>query len=185
MAKKDQKEEYLRKILEVQNAHQKIMDQIALESLKEEEGLVHKLLEEENSEQPTLGQRLSDKIASFGGSWIFILCFIIFLFIWMLINNLLAAKAFDPFPYILLNLILSCVAALQAPIILMSQNRKEARESKRAQNDYLINLKTELENRAMDHKLDLLINKQFKELIEIQKIQYDKLDRIEKFIKKK
>jgi len=176
---------YLKKLLEVQNSHQQMMNQIVVDAIREQEGLVHRLFEEENDHQLTFGQKISDKIASFGGSWYFITIFLVFLVAWMIFNNTLESKAFDPYPYILLNLILSCVAALQAPIILMSQNRKEARESKRAQNDYLVNLKTELENRAMDHKLDLLINEQFKQLIEIQKIQIDKLNKLEKLATKK
>lgn len=179
------KTDYLKKLLEVQNSHQQIMNQIVVDAIREQEGLVHRLFEEENNFELTFGQKAADKIATFGGSWYFISLFGIFLIIWMSINNVMSEKAFDPFPYILLNLILSCVAALQAPIILMSQNRKEARESKRSQNDYLVNLKTELENRAMDHKLDLLINEQFKQLIEIQKIQINKLDKIENALSKK
>lgn len=179
------KTEYLKKLLEVQNSHQQIMNQIVVDAIREQEGLVHRLFEEENCDTLTFGQKVSDKIANFGGSWKFITSFGVFLFTWMIISEAMGSKSFDPYPFILLNLILSCLAAIQAPIILMSQNRKEARESKRAQNDYLINLKTELENRAMDHKLDLLINEQFKELIEIQKIQISKLEKIESALKKK
>ncbi len=91
--------------------------------------------------------------------------------------------AFDPYPYILLNLILSCIAAIQAPVILMSQNRKEVRDRKRARDDYLINLKAELENRMTNQKLDLLINEQFKELIDIQGTQIKKIDQLEALIK--
>lgn len=178
------KAEYLKKLLEVQNSHQQIMNQIVVDAIREQEGLVHRLFEEENDYELTFGQKISDKIANFGGSWKFISIFGIFILVWMVINSVMGVKSFDPYPYILLNLILSCLAAIQAPVILMSQNRKEARESKRSQNDYLINLKTELENRAMDHKLDLLINEQFKELIEIQKIQIHKLEKIESTLKK-
>ena len=175
---------YIKKLLDVQNAHQKMMNQIVLNAIEEQEGLVHKLFEEEHNIKLTMGQRVSDAIASFGGSWPFIFIFFILLFSWMALNILLSEKAFDPYPYILLNLVLSCIAAIQAPIILMSQNRKEVRETKRAQDAYLINLKSELENRAMDQKLNLLINEEFRELIEIQKIQIGKLDDIEVALKK-
>lgn len=178
------KTEYLKKLLEVQNNHQKMMNQIVVDAIREQEGLVHRLFEEEKNDHLTFGQKISDKIASFGGSWYFIFIFFTFLFGWMIFSKVTGVKAFDPYPYILLNLILSCLAAIQAPIILMSQNRKETRESKRAKDDYLINLKAELESRAMDQKLDLLINEQFKELIEIQKVQINKLEAIERRVKK-
>lgn len=175
---------YIKKLLDVQNAHQKMMNQIVVNAIEEQEGLVHRLFEEEHCVKLSFGQKISDAIASFGGSWPFIFIFFIILFGWMFLNFSLAANAFDPYPFILLNLVLSCLAAIQAPIILMSQNRKEMRETKRAQDAYLINLKSELENRAMDQKLNLLINEEFKELIEIQKIQINKMDDIEEAIKK-
>ena len=92
----------------------------------------------------TLGQRAADAIAKFAGSWAFIFAFTGVLILWMLVNTLLAAKAFDPFPFILLNLVLSCVAAIQAPLIMMSQNRQEEKDRRRAENDYKVNLKTEI-----------------------------------------
>ncbi len=182
MPKKDTK--YMKKLLDVQNAHQKMMNQIVVNAIEEQEDLVNRLLEEEHKDKLTMGQKISDAIASFGGSWPFIFLFFIVLFGWMSLNTLLHERAFDPYPYILLNLVLSCVAAIQAPIILMSQNRREARESKRAQDAYLINLKSELENKAMDQKLNLLINEEFHQLIEIQKIQIGKLEDIELALKK-
>ena len=175
---------YMKKLLDVQNAHQKMMNQIVVNAIQEQAGLVHRLFEEERNIKLTIGQKISDAIANFGGSWPFIFMFFTLLFGWMVLNISLASDAFDPYPYILLNLVLSCLAAIQAPIILMSQNRKETRETKRAQDAYLINLKSELENRAMDQKLNLLINEEFRELIEIQKIQISKLDDIESQIKK-
>lgn len=175
---------YMKKLLEAQNTHQKMMNQIVLNAIQEQEGLVHRLLEEENNVKLTFGQKVSDKIANFGGSWGFILIFFVIIFGWMALNLALTTRAFDPYPYILLNLVLSCLAAVQAPIILMSQNRKESRETKRAQDAYLINLKAELESRAMDQKLNLLINEEFKELIEIQKLQISKLDHIDQNLNK-
>lgn len=120
------------------------------------------------------GQRLADKIASFGGSWKFIIIFMSFIFIWMCINIVfLVSKAFDPYPFILLNLILSCLAAIQAPVIMMSQNRQEEKDRERAQNDYLVNLKSELEIRMLHEKMDHLMQIQHEHLLEIQEIQID------------
>ena len=96
------------------------------------------------SEKYTIGQRAADAIAKFAGSWAFIFAFTGVLILWMVINTLLAVKAFDPFPFILLNLVLSCVAAIQAPLIMMSQNRQEEKDRQRAENDYKVNLKTEI-----------------------------------------
>lgn len=177
------KSEYIQKLLNVQNEHQRIMNQIVVNSIHEQEGLVHKLYDDQMTKR-SFGEAVSDKLASFGGSWLFICSFIFFIIIWMYYNELVGTKAFDPYPYILLNLILSCLAAIQAPVILMSQGRKEARDRQRAQDDYLINLKAELESRAASQKLDLLINNQIKELIEIQKIQIDKLEFLENTLKK-
>ena len=173
---REAQEDYIQKLLKVQNEHQNMMHRIVIDAIEEQEGLVHKLYDEEHNTKQSFAEKLSDIIASFGGSWMFIISFFTFLATWMMYNNELSSKAFDPYPYILLNLILSCIAAIQAPIILMSQNRKESRDRKRAQDDYLINLKSELENRMTNQKLDLLINEQFKELIEIQRIQIEKLD---------
>lgn len=177
--KKKYNEEYLKQLLAIQNEHQNIMHNIVINNIEEQEGLINKLSDEESDIKTTIGERISDKIASFGGSWLFISLFFSFLFLWMMYNNKLGSLSFDPYPYILLNLILSCLAAIQAPIILMSQNRKEARDRKRAQDDYLINLKAELENRMTNEKLDLFINRQFQELIEIQTILIDKINKIE------
>lgn len=120
------------------------------------------------------GQRLADKIASFGGSWKFIIIFMSFIFIWMCINIIfLVSRAFDPYPFILLNLILSCLAALQAPVIMMSQNRQEEKDREKAQNDYLVNLKSELEIRTLHEKIDHLMQYQHERLLEVQEIQVD------------
>ncbi len=113
---------------------------------------------EELEEQPTLSQQLADKIASFGGSWRFIIFFGLFISFWIVYNNI-NSKGFDPYPYILLNLILSCVAALQAPVIMMSQNRKEEKDRQRSENDYKINLKAEIEIRQLHEKMDMLLIK--------------------------
>ena len=180
------KSNYIQELLKVQNSHQKMMRQIVADSIHEQEALVKRLREEEENIQLTFGQRLADIIAIFGGSWTFIICFFVVLTVWIFYNSAkLNSAPFDPYPYILLNLALSCIAAVQAPLILMSQNRKETRDTKRSQDDYLINLKAELKNRTMDQKLDLFINEQFKELIKIQKIQIHKLNNLEDYINKK
>ena len=120
----------------------------------------------------TTGQRIADKVASFGGSWTFIISFGIFIFIWISINIFwLVNKGFDPYPFILLNLILSCLAALQAPVIMMSQNRQEEKDRDRSKKDYMINLKSELEIRALHEKIDHFIMDQHQEFLELQKVQ--------------
>jgi len=126
----------------------------------------------EDQQLLTTGQRISDKVASFGGSWKFILLFIVFIFIWIGINVIwLANKGYDPYPFILLNLILSCVAALQAPVIMMSQNRQEDKDRSRGKKDYMINLKSELEIRTLHEKIDHFIMDQQQELLDTQKDQ--------------
>lgn len=179
------KSKYLERLLEIENKHQLMMHQIVVDAIHEQEGLVNKLYEEEMNATMGIGDKISDKISQFGGSWSFIIYFFSFLAVWMVFNVKDGKDAFDPFPFILLNLMLSCLAAIQAPVILMSQNRKESRDRKRAQDDYLINLKSELESRLIDQKLDLFINEQFKALIDIQKIQIHKLEEIESLVKKK
>ena len=123
------------------------------------------------NEKYTLGQRAADAIAKFAGSWAFIFSFTGVLVLWMLVNTLLAAKAFDPYPFILLNLVLSCVAAIQAPLIMMSQNRQEAKDRQRAENDYKINLKSELIIDDLHKKLDLVLENQKKINRRLDKIE--------------
>ncbi len=133
-------------------------------------------LEVTNEEELTLGQRMADAIATFGGSWTFIIIFFSFLMLWIVLNAwILGQKQYDPYPFILLNLILSCLAAIQAPIIMMSQNRQEQKDRGRAENDYKINLKAELEIKLLSEKIDHLIIHQNKKLLEIQEVQIDYL----------
>lgn len=147
--------------------------------------LVSQSMDDELKEELTVGQQLADHIARFGGSWVFILSFFFFIAIWMFINIwLLANKGFDPFPFILLNLILSCLAAIQAPIIMMSQNRQEEKDRLRAEHDYKINLKAELEIKLLHEKMDQLIVNQNKKLLEIQQIQTDYLEELIQALKK-
>ena len=108
----------------------------------------------------TLGQRAADKIAKFAGSWAFIFSFTGVLILWMAVNTVLVTKAFDPYPFILLNLVLSCVAAIQAPLIMMSQNRQEEKDRRRAENDYKVNLKTEIMIEDIFDKVTAILKKQ-------------------------
>ena len=119
-----------------------------------------KISESPTAEKYTLGQRAADAIAKFAGSWAFIFAFTGVLILWMLVNTLLAAKAFDPFPFILLNLVLSCVAAIQAPLIMMSQNRQEEKDRRRAENDYKVNLKTEIMIEDLYDKVNAILARQ-------------------------
>lgn len=160
------------------------LEKTVLDSLTSKTTLTDKI----DEEQPpsTLGQRIADKVASFGGSWTFIISFGVFLLIWISFNAFwLANKGFDPYPFILLNLILSCLAAMQAPVIMMSQNRQEEKDRDRAKKDYMINLKSELEIRILHEKIDHLIMHQQQELLEIQKVQIEMMNDILKRVEKK
>lgn len=119
-----------------------------------------KISEKPEKEKYYLGQRAADKIAKFAGSWAFIFTFTGVLILWMIVNALLASKAFDPYPFILLNLVLSCVAAIQAPLIMMSQNRQEEKDRARAENDYKVNLKTEIMIEDLHNKVNAILAKQ-------------------------
>ncbi len=122
--------------------------------------LDHKISHDPGGDAPTVGQRAADKLAAFAGSWAFLLVFVTVLMGWMAVNAILALTAFDPYPFILLNLVLSCVAAIQAPILMMSQNRQCQKDRKRAENDYQVNLKTEFIIEDLHHKLDQLLQNQ-------------------------
>jgi uncharacterized membrane protein len=156
-----------------------------LKTIQNQETLSTKIVLDSDKSNFTFGQRLADRIASFGGSWKFIIIFGVFILIWMTINIIfLASKAFDPYPFILLNLILSCLAALQAPVIMMSQNRQEEKDRERSKQDYMVNLKSELEIRMLHEKLDHLIIHQQQELLNIQQVQVEMLEDIMKQINK-
>ena len=162
--------------------HLQKLQELVQKAIKEEQLLSNKLIEVELEESLSFGELISDKIASFGGSWMFIIFFLTCMCIWMFYNTFVMKEAFDPYPYILLNLILSCIAAIQAPIIMMSQNRQEAKDRRRSRNDYLVNLKAELEIRGLHSKFDLLMAEQMKALFEFQKIQTEALRKIEKVL---
>ncbi|WP_164111867.1 MULTISPECIES: DUF1003 domain-containing protein [Sphingobacterium] len=142
-------------------------------------------IQEELESQLTIGQKLADRVAGFGGSWIFIIAFFLFIVLWMIVNIvILKSQPFDPFPFILLNLLLSCLAAIQAPIIMMSQNRQEQKDRVRGEHDYKINLKAELEIKLLSEKIDHLLIHQNKKLLEIQEVQTDYLEDLLKELKK-
>ena len=135
-----------------------------------EEDFIHQLLSETeiyniNDDNPTFGQKAADKLASFAGSWLFVFLFIIILALWITVNIWMLSNPFDPYPFILLNLILSCVSALQAPLIMMSQNRQEEKDRQRNECEYRINLKSEIIVEDMHYKLDNIISQQ-KKIIE-------------------
>jgi uncharacterized membrane protein len=143
-------------------------------------------VESEEYQNLTFGQRIADHVATFGGSWTFIISFGVFISIWISANVYwLVNKGFDPYPFILLNLILSCLAALQAPVIMMSQNRQEEKDRDRSKKDYMINLKSEIEIRTLHEKVDHLVMDQQMELIELQKVQIEMMNDILKGLEKK
>jgi uncharacterized membrane protein len=169
---------YVKEVLQDEIGELSTLDHEVIESLQQHE-ILSSNISKQFETKLTFGQRLSDRIASFGGSWRFIISFGVVIVFWIAINVvLLATRAFDPFPFILLNLILSCLAALQAPVIMMSQNRVEARDRLRAENDYKVNLKAELEIRHLHEKIDHLLRRQYNRLFEIQQIQIELLEEI-------
>ena len=166
------------KLLNNQNESLIKLHQIVKDTIKSEELIVSNLLNPP-VESLTKGQKISDSVAKFGGSWRFIIIFGIILFIWILFNSIaIGVLKFDPFPFILMNLILSCIAALQAPIIMMSQNRQEEKDRIRSENDYLVNLKAELEIRSLHKKMNLLLEDQIKALTESQANQFTLLNHL-------
>jgi uncharacterized membrane protein len=170
--------EYVHSLLESEKGELTSLENEVLSSLRNHETL-SKNIDTEFEGEWTLGERLADRIATFGGSWIFLILFGLFLVVWISINSfILYARPPDPYPYILLNLILSCLAAIQAPIIMMSQNRQEAKDRLRSEHDYQVNLKAELEIRHLHEKLDHLLSHQWERLAQIQEIQLELLAEI-------
>jgi uncharacterized membrane protein len=152
---------------EISDLDRRVADSLATNELLAEN------IEEAFDEKRSFGEEVSDHLASFGGSWMFIISFLALLGVWIVFNLMRGTGTFDPYPFILLNLILSCIAALQAPIIMMSQKRQEAKDRLRSFNDYQVNLKAELEIRHLHEKLDHLISKQWQRLAEIQQLQLE------------
>ena len=160
------------------------VDRDVMEAIKNN-AILSEIIQDEIEIELTLGQKIADKVALFGGSWTFIIFFFSFMLIWIAINSwFMIQKPFDPFPFILLNLILSCIAAVQAPIIMMSQNRQEQKDRQRSEHDYKINLKAELEIKLLSEKIDHLLVHQNRILLEIQEIQTDYLDDLMREIRK-
>ena len=170
-----------KQLLSSEDEHIEKLHSLVLESLDEEKLISKKRHEKEKL---SFSEKISDKVAEFGGSWKFIISFLLMMLLWILSNVYFLTKGFDPFPFILLNLVLSCVAALQAPIIMMSQNRKEEKDRKRAENDYLVNLKAEIEIRNLHQKIDLLMMEQMKILLDFQKAQLEILEEVRSSLKK-
>jgi uncharacterized membrane protein len=171
--------EYLADIVRQDKGELTEIEADVVRSLREQE-LLAKNLNEEYDRQLTVGQRMADKIADFGGSWRFIGLFAAVLISWIAVNTaFFLRKPFDPYPYIFLNLILSCLAAIQAPVIMMSQNRQEEKDRLRAEYDYKVNLKAELEIRHLHDKVDHLLNSQWQRLLEIQEMQTELMEEID------
>lgn len=170
--------EYVQEILEAEKGELSTLDAEVMRSLKEQE-TVSKNVNAEFERKLTLGERVADRVAEFGGSWGFISSFGFVIFSWILLNSvMLMRRPFDPFPFILLNLVLSCLAAIQAPVIMMSQNREEARDRLRSEHDYRVNLKAELEIRQLNEKMDHLLRHQWQRLLEIQEIQTELMEEL-------
>ncbi len=169
----DYRGQYVSELLNNERGELSSLEGDVVESLRTHDTLAENI-EDDYEDQRSLGDRVADGVAVFGGSWTFIISFCLFLAVWMGFNLWLGAKnAFDTYPFILLNLILSTIAALQAPIIMMSQRRQESKDRLRSLNDYKVNLKAELEIRHLHEKVDHLLNRQWERLTEIQQIQIE------------
>ena len=167
--------QYVHSLLESEKGELTSLEREVLHSLQEQE-LISENVDAQFEQQWTLGERLADRIASFGGSWSFLILFSVFITVWIVMNSLvLLWRPADPYPFILLNLMLSCLAAVQAPVIMMSQNRQEAKDRLRSQHDYQVNLKAELEIRHLHEKIDHLLSHQWERLVQIQEVQLDLL----------
>jgi uncharacterized membrane protein len=172
------REEYVKDVLTKGKGEVSALEQQVIKSMKEHE-LLSTNVNTEFDRKLTFGEHMADKMAEYAGSWRFISIFMAVLFIWIGINTLvLIQKPFDPYPFILLNLILSCIAAIQAPIIMMSQNRQEAKDRLRSEHDYRVNLKSELEIRHLHEKIDHLLMTQWQRLLEIQEVQTELMEEI-------
>ena len=168
----------MEQLLTDEDAHMNKLHRIVSDTIKAEELIIHNLLNPP-IEILTRGQKVSDKVARFGGSWRFMIMFGVILTLWIIFNvAAIGHYKFDPYPFILMNLVLSCIAAMQAPIIMMSQNRQEEKDRMRSENDYLINLKAEMQIRSLHKKMDLLLEEQIKTLFDTQKKQFSLLQEI-------
>lgn len=171
---------YVQQLMEKDLGELDNLEKEVVESMKENE-LLSENINEEYEKTLSRGDRIADLMAEFGGSWNFIIWFGVILFIWISVNSaIMLWRPFDPYPYILLNLVLSLLAAIQAPVIMMSQNRQEDRDRMRAENDYQVNLKSELEIRLMNEKIDQMLHQEMRRFMEIQQIQMDMLNEVHK-----
>lgn len=167
---------YVERLLEQERGELSLLDRQVIASLESGQ-FISQSPSQMISEAPDFGERMADRVASFGGSWTFILLFTFVLIFWMALNSFwLTTRPFDPYPFILLNLVLSSVAAIQAPVIMMSQRRQETKDRLRAENDYRINLKAELEIRQLHDKIDHQLAHQWEKLAELQQIQIEILE---------
>lgn len=174
--------QYVEDALKKQKGELSALERRVIKGLNEHE-IIAQNINQAFDRQLTFGEKIADKVAAFGGSWMFIISFGLVLLIWVVTNSFILIRApFDPYPYILLNLLLSSLAALQAPVIMMSQNRQEDRDRLRSEEDYRVNLKAELEIRHLNEKIDQLLGRQWQRLLEIQQIQ---LDLMEEMVSKK
>ena len=170
--------DYIKNVIEVDKGELTALEEEVLNRMKEHE-ILSENINIEFERHLTYGEKLADVIAGFGGSWLFLIIFSSVIVTWVALNSwVIMNRPFDPYPYILLNLVLSCLAAIQAPVIMMSQNRQETRDRLRAENDYRINLKAELEIRHLHEKIDHLLMKQWERLLEIQEVQIDIMEEL-------
>jgi uncharacterized membrane protein len=170
--------EYVKKLLEEEVGELNNLELDVMQSIRDR-SLITEKPDGDTADKLTFGQRIADKMALFGGSWRFIIIFGIMLFLWISLNTfLILSKPYDPYPFILLNLILSCLAAIQAPVIMMSQNRQEMKDRDRSMNDYQVNLKAEIEIRQLHEKIDHMMVHQSNRMLEIQQIQLELLEQL-------
>lgn len=177
--------DFVQKSLEEEKGELSELEAEVVRAMHEQE-LMTRNINEEFERQQTLGQRIADKVADFGGSWAFIISFCTILAVWFIGNSVALVwhgilhlkSAIDGYPFMFMNLVLSCIAALQAPVIMMSQNRQEAKDRLRAENDYKINLRAELEIRYLGQKIDHLLHQEWQRLLEIQEIQTDLMEEL-------
>ena len=173
------REKYIQKLLESEKGELTYLEQEVINSIQAQQVLSTNV-DAEFEQEWTFSEKMADRIASFGGSWAFLILFALFIMVWIMMNSfVLFWKTVDPYPFILLNLLLSCLAAIQAPIIMMSQNRQEAKDRLRSQHDYQVNLKAELEIRHLHEKIDHLLSRQWERLVQIQEIQLDLLSELQ------
>jgi len=168
--------EHVKSLLEAERGELTALDNEVLESLRQQE-ILSRNPEEELQAGLTTGQRAADRLAAFGGSWKFLILFVVVMALWIGVNSVvLIIRPFDPYPFIFLNLVLSCLAAIQAPVIMMSQVRQGTRDRLHARHDYQVNLKAELEIRHLHQKIDHLLSHQWERLVEIQEIQMESIN---------